>query len=287
MTNPYIIPHRASSVGDVSVRVEKRTARRQRVTYRPAANPSDVGVTFGRWFFRALKRPGHQIRLPAALFPLPRVIGRAAGVMVGYGKSCRERPAFLTDAMTLRMKLISIIMTASAMPDQNRLVGASVSAIRTTACPINASARILPKFRHVMQKPAVMSGRTRPGAADPPQFADPSASGPAATAGLSALPLGGPPSWAERQSALTTHRPNSGSRSTRQEMAFRLQSGVAVPPPAWSWCGGSPGTTRRVRQDRPSGRPRAAGRSSIATQQTAPSRSPRLVSLSRIIDLQE
>jgi hypothetical protein len=40
MTNPYIIPHRASSVGDVSVRVEKRTARRQRVTYRPAANPS-------------------------------------------------------------------------------------------------------------------------------------------------------------------------------------------------------------------------------------------------------
>jgi hypothetical protein len=63
--------------------------------------------------------------------------------------------ASLTAAMTLRMKLISIIMAASAMPDQNRLVGvsvASVSAIRTTACPISTSARILPKVLHVMQR---------------------------------------------------------------------------------------------------------------------------------------
>jgi hypothetical protein len=52
-----------------------------------------------------------------------------------------------------------------------------------------------------MQKPAVMSGRTRPGAADPPQFADPGASGPAATVGLSVRPLGGPPNGAERRSA--------------------------------------------------------------------------------------
>src|SRR4051794_25725988 len=61
----------------------------------------------------------------------------------------------------------------------------------------------------------------------------------AATAGLSAPMLDGPPNWAERQSALT-HRPNSGTRPTRQETAFQPQSGVAGPPLAWSCCGGSP-----------------------------------------------
>jgi hypothetical protein len=90
----------------------------------------------------------------------------------------------------------------------------------------------LPKFRHVMQKPAVMSGRTRPGAADPPQFADPRASGPAATAGLSVLPLSGPPNGAARRHALT-HRPNSGTRPRPPQPAFQRHSGAAGPPSAF------------------------------------------------------
>src|SRR3954447_26897992 len=94
--------------------------------------------------------------------------------------------------MTLRMKLISIIITASAIPDQNRLVGvsvASVSAIRTTACPISASARALPKFLHVMPRYCrdVFWG------ASPPQLAVSGAAGSTATAGLSALPPGDRP----------------------------------------------------------------------------------------------
>ena len=108
-----------------------------------------------------------------------------------------------------------------------------------------------------------------------PPFRFRRAAGPAATAGLSVLPLGGPPSWAERPHA-STHRPNSGTRLHRQETAFQRHSGPAGPPPAWS-CGGSPGTIRRVRRDWPSGRPGSARWSSAATQQTAPSRSSRLV----------
>jgi hypothetical protein len=80
----------------------------------------------------------------------------------------------------------------------------------------------------------------------------------AATAGLSAPMLDGPPNWAERQSALT-HRPNSGTRPTPQETAFRPQSGAAGPPPAWSCCGGSPSMRRTVLQERPG----LAGRSSF------------------------
>jgi hypothetical protein len=38
------------------------------------------------------------------------------------------------------------------------------------------------------------------------------------------------------------HRPNSGTYPTPQETAFRRHSGAAGPPPAWSCCGGSPGT---------------------------------------------
>src|SRR3954470_21369820 len=48
---------------------------------------------------------------------------------------------------------------------------------------------------------------------------------------------------------------------TLRGTAFRLDSGTAAPPPAWSCCGGSPGMRRRVRQDRPSGRQGSAGRS--------------------------
>src|SRR3954469_18941332 len=44
----------------------------------------------------------------------------------------------------------------------------------------------------------------------------------------------GPPRWAERLPALT-HRPNSGTRSTRQETAFQRHSGAAGPPPSWVW----------------------------------------------------
>ena len=72
----------------------------------------------------------------------------------------------------------------------------------------------------------------------------------AATAGLSAPMLDGPPNWAERQSALT-HRPNSGTRPTPRETAFQPQSGAAGPPPAWSCCGGSPSMRRTVLQERP------------------------------------
>ena len=45
-----------------------------------------------------------------------------------------------------------------------------------------------------------------------------------------------------RTSIRLTHRPNSGTRPTRQETAFQRHSGAAGPPPAWSCCGGSPGT---------------------------------------------
>src|SRR4051794_8015235 len=72
----------------------------------------------------------------------------------------------------------------------------------------------------------------------------------AATAGLSAPLLDGPPNWAERQSALT-HRPNSGPRPTPRETAFQPKSGAAGPPLAWSCCGSSPGMRRTVRRDRP------------------------------------
>jgi hypothetical protein len=80
-----------------------------------------------------------------------------------------------------------------------------------------------------------------------------------------------------RTSIRKTHRPNSGTRPTRQEMAFQRQSGAAGPPLASLCCGGSPGTRRTVRRDRSSDLPGSAGRSLTATQQTAPSRSSRLV----------
>jgi hypothetical protein len=84
--------------------------------------------------------------------------------------------------------------------------------------------------------------------------------GPDAMAGLSALPLGGPPSWVERPRALT-HRPNSETCPTLRGTAFQRHSGVAGPPPAWLRCDGSPDTTRRVRRDRRSGRLGSVGRS--------------------------
>jgi hypothetical protein len=80
-----------------------------------------------------------------------------------------------------------------------------------------------------------------------------------------------------RTSIRKTHRPNSGTRPTRQETAFQRQSGVVGPPLASLCCGGSPGTRRTVRRDRSSDLPGSAGRSLTATQQTAPSRSSRLV----------
>ena len=60
-------------------------------------------------------------------------------------------------------------------------------------------------------------------------------------------------------------------------MAFQRHSGAAGPPLASLCCGGSPGTRRTVRRDRSSDLPGSAGRSLTATQQTAPSRSSRLV----------
>jgi len=74
--------------------------------------------------------------------------------------------------------------------------------------------------------------------------------------------IGGTPSWAERQPALS-HRPNSGTRPIPRETAFQPHSGAPEPPPAWSCCGGSPGMRRPVRQDRPLGLPRPAGWSSF------------------------
>ena len=100
--------------------------------------------------------------------------------------------------------------------------------------------------------------------------------GTAAMVGLSARLIGGPPNGAERRHVLT-HRPNSGTCSTPRETASQPFPEAAGPPSAWSCCDGSPGTIRRVRRDWPSGRPGSARWSSAATQQTAPSRSSRLV----------
>ena len=102
-----------------------------------------------------------------------------------------------------------------------------------------------------------------------PPFRFRRAAGPAATAGLSVLPLGGPPSWAERPPPLI-HRPNSGTRPTPQGTVFRWHSGAAEPPPAWSCCGGSPGTRRSVRRDRPSGRKVSGPVMGSPSQQTSP-----------------
>jgi hypothetical protein len=74
--------------------------------------------------------------------------------------------------------------------------------------------------------------------------------------------LGGLPSSAERPHALS-HRPNSGTCPTLWETASRRHSGAARSPRAWLRCGGSPDTTRRVRRDRPPGRPGSAGQSSF------------------------